>query len=90
VHKKSIHVCIRTGKGKKLEVLTGVFGTFTADLEQLREFLQVLERGDWSSILMLVDPQHVRALKGEKTHDRSASCEICLAVAATCKEIATV
>ena len=40
VHKKSIHVCVRIGKGKKLKVLTRVFGTFTADLEQLRDFLR--------------------------------------------------
>ena len=91
VHKKSIHVCIRIGKGKKLQVLTRVFGTFTADLEQLREFLQgnkvhrvviestgvywmpvrnVLERGDWKFDIVLVNPQHVRALQGEKTDDK--------------------
>jgi transposase len=91
VHKKSIHVCIRIGRGKKLQVLTRVFGTFTADLEQLREFLQqnkvhrvvmestgvywipvrnVLERGDWKFDLVLVNPQHVRALQGEKTDDK--------------------
>jgi transposase len=91
VHKKSVHVCIRIGKGKKLEVLTRVFGTFTADLEQLREFLRenkvhrvvmestgvywipvrnVLERGDWKFDIVLVNPQHVRALQGEKTDDK--------------------
>jgi transposase len=91
VHKKSIHVCIRIGKGKKLQVLTRVFGTFTADLEQLREFLRenkvhrvamestgvywipvrnVLERGDWKFDIVLVNPQHVRALQGEKTDDK--------------------
>jgi transposase len=68
-----------------------MFGTFTADLEQLREFLRqnkvhrlvmestgvywmpvrnVLERGDWKFDLILVNPQHVRALQGEKTDDK--------------------
>ncbi|HYI96118.1 MAG TPA: hypothetical protein VEX68_21420 [Bryobacteraceae bacterium] len=40
VHKKTINVCIRIGQGEKLQVLRRVFGTFTADLEQLREFLR--------------------------------------------------
>jgi transposase len=91
VHKKSIHVCIRIGKGKKLEVLTRVFGTFTADLEQLRDFLRqnkihrvvmestgvywipvrnVLERSDWKFDLVLVNPQHVHALQGDKTDNK--------------------
>lgn len=91
VHKKTINVCVRIGRGKKLEVLTRVFGTFTADLEQLREFLRenkvrrvimestgvywmpvrnVLERGEWKFDLVLVNPQHVRALQGEKTDDK--------------------
>ena len=91
VHKKSISVCIRIGKGKKAQVLTTVFGTFTADLERLREFLRVnkvrrvvmestgvywmpvrnvLERGEWKFDLVLVNPQHVRALQGEKTDDK--------------------
>jgi transposase len=91
VHKKSIHVCVRIGKGKKLKVLTRVFGTFTADLEQLRDFLKqnkvhrvvmestgvywmpvrnVLERGDWKFDLVLVNPQHVHALQGDKTDDK--------------------
>jgi transposase len=88
VHKKTVNVCIRIGKGKKLEVLTAVFGTFTADLVRLREFLRsnkvrrvvmestgvywmpvrnVLERGEWKFDLVLVNPQRVRALQGEKT-----------------------
>jgi transposase len=88
VHKRTINVCIRIGRGKKLQVLTRVFGTFTDDLEQLREFLRqnkvhrvvlestgvywipvrnVLERGDWKFDLVLVNPQHVRALQGKKT-----------------------
>jgi transposase len=91
VHKKTINVCIRIGRGKNLQVLTRVFGTFTADLEQLRGFLRenkvrrviiestgvywmpvrnVLERGDWKFDLVVVNPQHVRALQGEKTDDR--------------------
>ncbi len=91
VHKKSISVCVRTAKGKKVEIVTAVFGTFTQDLERLREFLRqykvrrvvmestgvfwmpvwnVLERGDWRFDLVLVNPQHVRALKGEKTDDK--------------------
>jgi transposase len=91
VHKKTINVCVRIGKGKQLEVVTGMFGTFTAELEQMREFLRenkvhrgviestgvywipvrnVLERGDWKLDLVLVNPQHVRALRGEKTDEK--------------------
>ena len=40
VHKKTINVCIRQGKGKKLELITGLFGTFTGDLERLYEMLR--------------------------------------------------
>ncbi len=88
VHKKTINVCIRIGYGAKLQILTSVYGTFTADLERMREFLRehkvhrvimestgvywipvwnVLERGSWKFDLVLVNPQHVRALQGEKT-----------------------
>jgi transposase len=88
VHKTSVHVCIRDGKGKKVAVTTVVFGTFTGDLEQMRELLRkhkvrrlvmestgvywmpvwnVLERSDWQFDLVLVNPQHVRALPGRKT-----------------------
>jgi transposase len=88
VHKKTINVCIRIGYGANLQVLTGLYGTFTADLERLRSFLHqhkvhrvimestgvywipvwnVLERGSWKFDLVLVNPQHVRALQGEKT-----------------------
>jgi transposase len=88
IHKKTVNACIRIGTGKTLQVLTAIFGTFTADLERLREFLRgnkvrrvvlestgvywmpvrnVLERGDWKFDLVLVNPQHVRALQGEKT-----------------------
>jgi transposase len=82
---------VRIGKGKKAQMLTTVFGTCTADLERLREFLRVnkvrrvvmestgvywmpvrnvLEHGDWKFDLVLVNPQHVRALQGEKTDDK--------------------
>jgi transposase len=88
VHKKTLSVCIRLGKGNKLQILTALFGTFTEDLERLRDFLRqhkvhrlimestgvywmpvwnVLERGDWKFDLVLVNPQHVRALPGQKT-----------------------
>lgn len=40
VHKESIHVCIRSGKGKKLTTATAVFGTMTEDLRRMRELLQ--------------------------------------------------
>lgn len=91
VHKRSVSVCIRIGRGKHLQVLTGVYGTFTSDLERLRAFLQshkvrrvviestgvywmpvrnVLERGDWKFDLVLVNPQHVRALQGKKTDQK--------------------
>lgn len=88
VHKKSINVCIRDGKGKKVTITTALFGTFTGDLERLRELLRkhkvrrlvmestgvywipiwnVLERSEWQFDLVLVNPQHVRALPGRKT-----------------------
>src|SRR5687767_14501127 len=88
VHKKTVHVCIRIANGKQMQVLTSVYGTFTTDLERLRQFLRehrvrrvviestgvywmpvrnVLERGDWKFDLVLVNPQHVRALHGDKT-----------------------
>jgi hypothetical protein len=40
VHKKTVNACLRIGKGNKLQVLTAMFGTFTADLERLRDFLR--------------------------------------------------
>jgi transposase len=40
VHKKTVNVCIRRGKGNKLEIITALFGTFTQDLERLRDFLR--------------------------------------------------
>src|SRR3954470_8775761 len=91
VHKASINVCVRIGKGRKIEIRRGMFGTFTQDLERLAEFLRehkvrrvvmestgvywmpvwnVLERSDWKFDLVLVNPQHVRALQGEKTDDK--------------------
>ena len=83
---------MRIGKCNKVEIVTAVFGTFTPDLEGLREFLRQykLRRvGDgihrrildcrfgmcWSPALgefdlVLVNSQHLRALKGEKTDDK--------------------
>ena len=40
VHKKSVSACIRIQQGKQTQVETGLFGTFTADLERLRDWLQ--------------------------------------------------
>ena len=40
VHKKSVSVCIRKTKGKRVETKTAVFDTFTEDLEKLRDFLR--------------------------------------------------
>lgn len=39
VHKKTINVCLRIGKGDETEVIIGLFGTFTEDLERLRDLL---------------------------------------------------
>lgn len=91
VHKKTISACIRIGTDKKLECITELFGTFTADLEKLRDFLSrhkvkrviiestgvywipvwnVLERAKHPFELVLVNPQHVRALPGRKTDQK--------------------
>jgi transposase len=91
VHKKTISVCVRQGNGKKLKCTNDLFGTFTADLERLCEFLlrhkvhrvvmestgvywipvwNVLERARRSFDLVLVNPQHVRALPGRKTDQK--------------------
>jgi transposase len=89
VHKQSVFVCVRRAKGKQVEAITATFGTFTEDLESLREFLRrhqvqrvvmestgvywipvwnVLERSQsWKFDMVLVNPQQVRALPGEKT-----------------------
>jgi transposase len=40
VHKKTVSVCIRGGQGDQVQVSTALFGTFTEDLERLREFLR--------------------------------------------------
>jgi hypothetical protein len=40
VHKTSVHVCIREGKGRNVSVTTAVFGTFRDDLERLHELLR--------------------------------------------------
>lgn len=39
VHKKSVSACIRIGEGRKTSQETRTFGTFTADLEGLRDWL---------------------------------------------------
>jgi transposase len=104
VHKKTVNVCIRLGKGNKLQIFTALFGTFTEDLERLRDFLRqhkvhrlimestgvywmpvwnVLERGDWKFDLVLVNPQHVRALPGQKT-DRKTASDWLSSVSTTC------
>lgn len=89
VHQKSIAVCIRIARAKgDLEVHTATFGTFTEDLERLRDWLRqhkvkqvgmestgvywipvwnVLERKPARFELLLLNPQHVRALPGRKT-----------------------
>jgi transposase len=91
VHKRSISVCVRVGNGKKLECINELFGTYTAELERLRDFLlrnkvkriiiestgvywipvwNVLERSKQPFQLVLVNPQHVRALPGHKTDQK--------------------
>jgi transposase len=88
VHKRSVSVCIRKGKGREVVTATTVFGTFSSELDRMREFLRghrvhrvvmestgvywmpirnVLERGQSKFDLVLVNPQHVRALPGRKT-----------------------
>ena len=39
VHKKSVSACIRIQEGKKTITETAMFGTFTRDLERLRDWL---------------------------------------------------
>ena len=46
VHKSSVSVCVRCGKGSKTEVETQRYGTFTSDLERLREFYRKFYRPD--------------------------------------------
>lgn len=94
VHQKSITVCIRRRvHSRKVETETAVFGTFTQDLESLRDWLKhhkvknvalestgvywipvwnVLEAARWKFELLLVNPQHVRALPGRKTDQQDA------------------
>jgi transposase len=40
VHKKSVSACVRISTGASIRKETAVFGTFTADLEHLRERLE--------------------------------------------------
>ena len=85
-------VCIRLGKGKKLQALdrdclVPLPRTWNNCASLLRQnkvkrvvmestgvywmpVRNVLERGDWKFDLVLVNPQHVRALQGEKTDDK--------------------
>lgn len=89
VHQKSVSVCLRLVRGhKKIETHSASFGTFTEDLERLRDWLRqhkvkqiamestgvywipvwnVLERRPARFELLLLNPQHVRALPGRKT-----------------------
>jgi transposase len=43
VHKKSVSACIRISTGRQVQKEKAVFGTFTADLERLREWLDKYE-----------------------------------------------
>jgi transposase len=40
VHKKSVSACVRISEGGRTRKETAVFGTFTSDLEHLREWLE--------------------------------------------------
>ena len=40
VHKKSVSACVRISDGGRIRKETAVFGTFTSDLEHLREWLE--------------------------------------------------
>ena len=91
VHKKSVNVCIRHGKGNKVEIMRGLFGTCTEELERMRAFLRehkvrrvvmestgvywipvwnVLEQSNWNFSVVVVNPQHVKALPGRKTDEK--------------------
>jgi transposase len=89
IHKKTVSACIRLRvHGHKVETHEAVFGTFTQDLERLRDWLKqhkvkqvamestgvywipvwnVLELVRLRFELILVNPQIVRALRGNKT-----------------------
>ena len=91
VHKKTVNVCVRRGKGNKVELIRGLFGTCTEELERMRAFLQehkvhrvvmestgvywiplwnVLEQPPWKFSVVVVNPQHVKALPGRKTDEK--------------------
>ena len=91
VHKKSVNVCIRQGKGNKVELVRGLFGTSTEELERMRAFLRehkvqrvvmestgvywipvwnVLEQSTGKFSVVVVNPQHVKALPGRKTDEQ--------------------
>ena len=40
IHKKTVSACIRINHGARTELVTSVFGTFTRDLESLRDWLR--------------------------------------------------
>jgi len=40
VHKKSVSACIRVQERQEVRVISAMFGTFTGDLERMREWLQ--------------------------------------------------
>lgn len=40
IHKKTVSACIRINRGAQTELVTDVFGTFTRDLESLRDWLR--------------------------------------------------
>lgn len=88
VHEKSVFVCARIMRGKKVEIIEATFPTFTEDLEALREWLirnriqrvamestgvywrpvwNILEQPPGKLDLVLLNPQHVKALPGHKT-----------------------
>jgi transposase len=87
VHRDTVHVAVRKGRGKTLAVDKQVFGTDMASLIRLRKYLRehgvkrvvmestgvywqpvwnVLEKSKCLS-LVLVNPQHVKAIPGRKT-----------------------
>lgn len=89
IHKKTVVVCVRTRvKGRRIATERAVFGTFTQELRDLRDWLKqhkvkhvamestgvywipvwnMLEPKYLGFKLLLVNPQHIRALPGRKT-----------------------
>lgn len=94
VHPGTVHASVQSGKGRKVETHTEVFGTFTEDLAKLESFLRkhrvkrivmestgvywipvwnVLQRSEWKFELVLVNPQHVKAIPGRKTDQQDCA-----------------